>query len=105
MLANNRWQEYFRALVVSSECRFRKPSRQFFLELLRVSGVTSPDEILVIGDSLTDDVYGAVRAGLQAVLMDRNTETREREFPETVSSVQSLDELRQRLRSKQLVSR
>jgi FMN phosphatase YigB (HAD superfamily) len=105
MLANNHWQEYFRALVVSSECRFRKPSRQFFLELLRVSGVTSPDEVLVIGDSLTDDVYGAVRAGLHAVLMDRNTETRKREFPETVASVQSLDELRQRLASKQLVSR
>src|SRR5215469_3199963 len=38
MLANNRWEEYFQALVVSSECRFRKPSHQFFLELLRVSG-------------------------------------------------------------------
>jgi len=105
MLANNHWQDYFRALVVSSECRFRKPSRQFFLELLRVSGVTSPDEILVIGDSLTDDVYGGVRAGLQAVLMDRNTETLPREFPETVPSIQSLDELRQRLPSRQLVSR
>ena len=105
MLANNHWEEYFQALVVSSECRFRKPAHQFFLELLRVSGVTSPDKILVIGDSLADDVYGAARAGLQAVLMDRDTEARQREFPETVSSVQSLDEFVWRLTSKPLVSR
>jgi HAD superfamily hydrolase (TIGR01549 family) len=105
MLANNHWEEYFQALVVSSECRFRKPSPLFFFELLRVSGVRSPDELLVIGDSLTDDVYGAARAGLQAVLMDRTTEAREREFPETVPCVQSLDELTQRLAGKQLVAR
>ena len=105
MLANNHWEEYFQALVVSSECRFRKPSHQFFCELLKVSEVTSADEILVIGDSLTNDVYGAARAGLPAVLIDRNTEAREREFPATVLSVQSLDELMQRLTSKQLVSR
>ena len=105
MLVNNHWEKYFPALVVSSECRFRKPSRHFFLELLKGSGAKSPDEILVIGDSLANDVYGATRAGLQAVLMDRNIEAREREFPETVSSVQSLNELTQCLTGKQLVAR
>ena len=105
MLVNNHWREYFQALVVSSECRFRKPSRYFFLELLRASGVKSPDEILVIGDSLTNDVYGSARAGLRAVLMDRNTEGRELEFPKTVPSVQSLEELMRCLTGKQLVAR
>lgn len=104
MLVNNHWEEYFQTLVVSSECRFRKPSRHFFLEVLKISGVTFPDQILVIGDSLADDVYGAARAGLQAVLMDRNTEAGKRELQETVPSVQSFDELVQRLTSKQLVS-
>jgi putative hydrolase of the HAD superfamily len=105
MLLNNHWQNYFQALVVSSECRFRKPSRHFFLELLEVSGVTSPTEILVIGDSLVNDVYGATRVGLQAVFMDRNTERREREFPGTIPFVQSLDELAERVAGKQLVTR
>jgi FMN phosphatase YigB (HAD superfamily) len=105
LLARNHWEEYFEALVVSSECRFRKPSRQFFLELLKVSGVTSPDEILVIGDSLVNDVYGAACAGHRAVLVDRNTEASKREFPETVSCVQSLDELMQCMTDAQLVSR
>jgi len=103
LLANNHWEEYFQAVVVSSECRFRKPSRQFFLELLKVSGVTSPEEILVIGDSLVNDVYGAACAGLHAVLVDRNTELGKRIFPETIPCVHSLDELMRWLTSKQLV--
>jgi len=105
LLADNHWEKYFQGLVVSSECRFRKPSQHFFLELLKVSGVTSPDEILVIGDSLVNDVYGATCAGLQAVLLDRNKEFGHCEFPETVRCVQSLDELTERLISNQLVSR
>jgi len=103
LLANNHWEEYFQALVLSSECRFRKPSRHFFLELLKVSGVTSPDEILVIGDSLVNDMYGAACAGLHAVLVDRNTEPSKREFPESVPCVQSLDELMQCMTNKQMV--
>jgi len=105
IVVDNQWENYFQAFVVSSECRFRKPSRHFFLELLKVSGVASAREILVIGDSLADDVYGATHAGLQAILMDRNTEARERELPETVPSVRSLDELMQCLTGKQLVAR
>jgi FMN phosphatase YigB (HAD superfamily) len=105
LLADNHWEEYFQALVVSSECHFRKPSRHFFLELLKVSGVTSPDEILVIGDSLVNDVYGAACAGLHAVLVDRNTEASKREFPEWVPYVRSLDELTQCMTNKQLVAR
>lgn len=105
MLADNHWEKYFQALVVSSECRFRKPSRHFFLELMRASGVESPSAVLVIGDSLTNDVFGATRAGLHAVLIDRNTEAREPGFPKTVPFVQSLDELAQCLTGKQLVLR
>ena len=105
LLADNHWEEYFQALVVSSECRFRKPSRHFFLELLKVSGVTSPDEILVIGDSLVNDVHGAACAGLHAVLVERNTEASKHEFPERVPCVQSLNELTQYMTNKQLVGR
>jgi FMN phosphatase YigB (HAD superfamily) len=104
LLAENRWEEYFQALVVSSECRFRKPSRQFFLELFKVSGVASRGEVLVIGDSLVNDVYGAAGAGLNAVLLDRNAGLSEREFPETVPCVQSLSEFMECMANGQLVS-
>ncbi len=89
---------------MSSECRFRKPSREFFLELLRVSGLTSPDKILVIGDSLVNDVHGATSVGLRAVLVDRNIEASKREFPESVPCVRSLDDLMQCVTSEQLIS-
>jgi len=105
LLAGNHWEKYFQALVVSSECRFRKPARQFFLELLKVSGVAYPNEILMIGDSLVNDVYGAVAAGLHAVLVDRKTETGNHDVPETVPCVYSLDELVQSMVGKQFVSR
>jgi FMN phosphatase YigB (HAD superfamily) len=111
LLANNHWEEYFQALVVSSECRFRKPSRHFFLELLKVSGellkvsgVATRAEVLVIGDSLVNDVYGAAGAGLNAVLVDRNAEPSKREFPETVACVQSLNEFMECMTNGQLVS-
>jgi len=104
LLVRNNWEKYFQAVVVSSECRFRKPSREFFLELLRVSRAKSPDEILVIGDSLVNDVYGAANAGLHAVLVDRNGDASRREFPGTVPCVQSLDELMQRMTNGQLVA-
>lgn len=103
LLANNRWEEYFQALVLSSECRFRKPSRSFFLELVKISRVTSPDEILVIGDSLINDVYGAANARLKAVLVNRNAQANNGEFPETVACVHSLDELMPSVTNKQLV--
>jgi FMN phosphatase YigB (HAD superfamily) len=104
LLADNHWEEYFQALVVSSDCRFRKPSRHFFLELLKVSGVASRGEVLVIGDSLVNDVFGAAGAGLNAVLVDRNAEPSKREFPETVPCVQSLDEFIECMTNGQLVS-
>jgi len=104
LLADNHWKEYFQALVVSSECRFRKPSQEFFLEVIKVSRVKSPDEILVIGDSLVNDVYGAASGGLRAVLVDRNMEVGKCEFPGTVPCVHSLDELMQRMTNGQLVA-
>ena len=103
LLANNRWEQYFQALVVSSECRFRKPSKEFFLELLKVSNVTSPRHVLVIGDSLVNDVHGAASMELQAVLVDRQSAPTTR-FPETVACVRSLDELMPCLTSNQAVS-
>lgn len=105
MVANNHWEKYFQALVVSSECRFRKPSRHFFQEVLKVSGATSPREIVVVGDSLANDVYGATCAGFRAVLIDRNPQAREREFPKALPSVQSLDELTQCLKRQEVVGR
>jgi putative hydrolase of the HAD superfamily len=62
---------YFDSVTISSETGSAKPDRRIFEAAVR-SVDTPPSEVLLIGDSLRDDVEAAERAGLQAVLIDRN---------------------------------
>lgn len=91
ILVTNGWLSYFHGSVVSSDCGFRKPSRQFFLELLKTSGA-SPSEVLMIGDSVVNDVYGARAAGLRSVVLDRDGASAEG-LVENAPSFFSLNEL------------
>ncbi len=45
-----------------------KPERAFFEEALRVLG-TRPEETLMVGDDIVNDIQGARRAGLRALLV------------------------------------
>jgi len=92
ILESNGWLPHFHWSLVSSDCGFRKPSRQFFLELLKISGA-SPSEVLMIGDSVVSDVYGATAAGLRSILLDRNGIFAGHGFFQHVPSFPSLDEL------------
>ena len=76
ILEFNGWRPYFSGSLVSSTCRFRKPSRQFFSELLKIA-YASPSQVLMVGDSPVNDVYGARAAGLRSVLLDRDETTHE----------------------------
>ena len=75
--------------VVSSEVGFRKPSRSFYDALLSQIGA-SPDEVLMVGDDLANDVRGAEAAGIQAILIDRAASS---EIAADVTTVKSLLEL------------
>ncbi|HKC93746.1 MAG TPA: HAD-IA family hydrolase, partial [Nitrospira sp.] len=48
-----------------------KPSPKIF-QLALEKHVLDPEEALYVGDSLHDDVEGATKAGLRAVLLDRH---------------------------------
>ncbi|MGE3809774.1 MAG: HAD-IA family hydrolase [Gemmataceae bacterium] len=56
-------------LVISSEIGWRKPAPEFFAELSRLLA-TPACRILLVGDDPVNDFEGAVRAGLQALLLD-----------------------------------
>ena len=56
-------------LAISSEVGWKKPAPQFFGALGAMTGL-SPDEILLVGDDLENDFYGARRAGLASLLLD-----------------------------------
>lgn len=59
-------------VIVSAEVGHRKPSRGFFATLIERTGF-SPEEILLVGDDLTNDVEGAGAAGLRALLFAPRT--------------------------------
>ncbi len=77
------------SLTLSSEAGAAKPSPLIFKTALKAHQVM-PDEALHVGDSLSDDVRGAQKAGLQAVLIDRR---RIYQPEENFVKIESLDEL------------
>jgi putative hydrolase of the HAD superfamily len=61
---------FFDAVTLSSETGYCKPAREIFDAAVRALGIPAP-EVLLVGDSLQDDIEAAMRAGLSAVLIDR----------------------------------
>jgi putative hydrolase of the HAD superfamily len=58
------------ALVISSEVGFRKPHPSFFQAACAQLGL-APEKVLCVGDDAENDVRGAIRAGLSALLLGR----------------------------------
>jgi putative hydrolase of the HAD superfamily len=77
------------ALVISSEIGFRKPHPLFFQAVCQRLEL-SARQILCVGDDIENDVRGAVRAGLSAMLLDRHGER-----PQDVPHVPNLTALLQ----------
>lgn len=78
-------------LFASSELAAAKPDRRAFEFACAALDVT-PHRCLMVGDSLVNDVEGALTAGLPAVLLDRHGSGRR--GTEAYGVIRSLDELR-----------
>jgi putative hydrolase of the HAD superfamily len=72
------------AVLTSGAHGKTKPHETIFRRMLELLGV-APDEAVMVGDTLEDDIEGAHAVGMQAVLVDR-----EGRFPER----ERLDDLR-----------
>lgn len=59
--------------IISSEIGIRKPSPQFYVELLRRLDCP-PDEVLMVGDDVENDIRPAQAAGIEAWLVSRGSE-------------------------------
>ena len=78
----------FDTVTISSLAHAAKPSPKIFQQALEKHAL-DPEEAVHVGDSLRDDVEGAMKAGLRPVLLDR-----ERKHPPTaVKTIRTLDEL------------
>lgn len=79
---------YLAAAVSSLETGAVKPAPRMFSTLFALLGVSSHDAVMV-GDSMEDDVEGAVAAGCSAILLDRGGRHRRLNVPR----IESLAEL------------
>ena len=61
----------FRFVVFSRDYGFEKPDRRIFEVALEKAGCSGHDELLHVGDSLVNDVYGAKKAGMKSVWLNR----------------------------------
>jgi HAD superfamily hydrolase (TIGR01549 family) len=66
--------EYLAAALSSVETGAVKPAREMFATLLSALGVDAPMAVMV-GDSVEDDVRGALACGCGAILLDRSGRT------------------------------
>jgi HAD superfamily hydrolase (TIGR01509 family) len=62
---------HFDALVFSCDVGLAKPDRRIYEHLARTLAL-EPAQVLMIGDTRSDDVSGAQEAGLHALHIDRN---------------------------------
>lgn len=62
--------DYFQRVFVSDEIGYEKPDPRFFEYCLQESGY-SANEVLMIGDSMTADIRGALNCGWNACYLNR----------------------------------
>jgi len=80
--------DLFDTITISSLAHAAKPSPKIF-ELALEQHAVEPGEAMHVGDSVRDDVEGATKAGLRAVLLARQG----KQAPPDVQTIRILDEL------------
>ncbi|HEY6064940.1 MAG TPA: HAD-IA family hydrolase [Thermoanaerobaculia bacterium] len=91
LLAAHGLDRFFRVVAVSAIEETGKPEAEIFHRACRRAGV-EPAEALHVGDSVAEDLEGARRAGLSALLLDRGDA-----HPEVADRIRSLAEIPERL--------
>ena len=80
---------FFDTVTISSETGYCKPDLQIFEAAIQALGIPAP-EILLVGDSLHDDVEAGARAGLGVVLVDRQDRHSSVDHVQRISSLRGL---------------
>ena len=82
------WIRYFDGIVASAKVGSEKPERDIFEEALRLAGgAERRDGVVHVGNDPVSDVRGAVSAGIDAVLIDREGDL---EAPEAIATFPDL---------------
>ena len=84
-------KDCFSHIVLSEEVGCQKPNPRIFEEALRLNGV-SADEVVMIGDSWSSDIQGAINAGIDQIWI-RKSANPQQEGQQATYVVQSLHEI------------
>jgi len=82
----------FDFVISSEDAAANKPDIEIFRYALNKLGVLS-DQSVLIGDSQVDDVYGAAKAGMDAIWINRRNETLRDEIKPPIHEVACLNDL------------
>jgi 2-haloacid dehalogenase len=83
---------YFEDTYISMDIGYDKPDIRFYQEALRRCGL-QPQDVLMIGDSMTTDILGAQKAGLDVIFFNRRNEPLDPSLH--IPTVSSLSEIQQ----------
>lgn len=72
-LANSPITPFFQGIFISQEIGAAKPDRGFFDHILAALGADRQDTVM-IGDTLSSDIQGAINAGVDSIWYSRNHE-------------------------------
>ncbi len=92
VLADTGVAELFEAVIISAEVRLRKPDPRIFRRMLEMLGLT-PDEILYVGDTPLDDVWGAYQVGIPTAWISKGAPGLPEGIPQPRFTITDLSEL------------
>ncbi len=91
-LARSPLGPYFQGMVISGEVGSAKPHAPIFDAAFEGMGSPAKEEVLIIGDSLSSDIRGGVRYGIDTCWYNPGGRPAPQDLPITYT-IQSLDEL------------
>ena len=92
-LGLNRWIPESR-IIISGEVGIEKPEEKIFrIAEERLDLAVGPEELVFVGDSLYNDVYGARKAGWHQIWMNRRRRKLEKDQPAPDAEVHTEEEL------------
>jgi len=79
--------QYFNVILNSYDTKLLKPDLKLFQLMLQKLDLTK-EEVIMVGDSLNDDIRAAEKVGIKGVLIDRNNS-----YPNYKNRITSLTEI------------
>ncbi|MGI9284621.1 MAG: HAD family hydrolase [Pseudomonadales bacterium] len=80
--------QYIEEIFCANSIGHKKPSSEYF-EFIQIKLGAPKSKIVIIGDSLENDVYGALQQGFNAIWFNRN----EHDVPAGINAIGELKEL------------